>query len=134
MNALLSATAPVPQLPTWLVALVTLLTAVGGIGGIGGLVLLLHWRKNGRKIDAEAGKAEAEGVDVIANAAVALVEPLQQRLSEVEAQVRELLAWKRDQEAVLVEHATWDEMAVAALAQAGITLPSPPPLYPRSAA
>lgn len=115
-----------PNLPWWGVLLTLLIVAVGG----GGMATLLLLPRSRRKITAESSKIDADAAKVLTGAALALVDPLEQRVTALTVRVEDLEQYKAAQAAVLVTHASWDSMAIIKLQEAGIKIPPAPPLYP----
>ena len=63
--------------------------AVLVVGAVGGVYL---WRTRKRQVSADAAKNEASAVDIIADAAKGLVEPLKAQLNDMQAEIEELRA------------------------------------------
>lgn len=91
-------------------SLVQVLTVAGGLSGIAAVVNAVISR---RKVGADAAA-------VLTNAATGLVTDLQ-------AQIDELKAWKREHTRLLIEHRRWDAVVARHLKDAGIDVPEPPP-------
>lgn len=67
--------------PLWLSLVSLAFTLVAGGGGVTALVLVT---RQGRKIEAETGKARADSAQVLTSAAVTLLQPLEERLAAAE--------------------------------------------------
>lgn len=93
--------------------LIKILTIAGGLSGIAAVINAVISR---RKVGADAAS-------VLTQAASGLVTDLQ-------AQIDELKAWKRGQNHLLAEHRKWDSIVVRHLKDAGIDVPEPPSLTP----
>lgn len=90
-----------------------------------------------RKVSAEAEAASASAAQTITATATQLLAPLRAELAELHPQLRGLRTRVVDLESeqevhrrLLVAHADWDRLAAQRLAEAGILLDQPPPLYP----
>jgi hypothetical protein len=79
----------------------------GGSAAIVSLLLPFVNKLLGREHDAAAvAKTKAEGAEVIASSAIALLAPLETRLNRAEAQRDELLKWMRKQRQANRDHTT----------------------------
>lgn len=108
-------------MPLWATILLTVVGA-GAVGSVGTIVLL---PKSAKKIDAETS-------EIFTGAAVALVKPLNEQITSLTTRVADLEQYKTDQTALLVEHASWDQLALSRLRAVGVELPPVPPLHPLS--
>lgn len=96
---------------------------LGSLGGGAGLVAIVHIRKTGRKLDADA-------VAVLTEAATNLVTPLERRVGVLGAEVSHLRAHINEREQLAAEHSGWDYIAEEKARELGIVLPPRPPLSP----
>jgi len=74
-------------------------------------------------------KLSAEATEIITKAASGVVERLEAEVTRVTADNAALRAQVQRQEVALGVHSFWDRQAYDILAQQGIELPPPPPLY-----
>lgn len=109
---------------------VTVVVSIAGSAGVGSLISGLMGRRN---ISAEAESKSATAAQVLSQTATDLLAPLRAELAELRPlrqRVERLEQEAYDQRLLLRQHAEWDRAAVAAAAEAGVTLPAPPPVYP----
>lgn len=135
-----AATAASIPAPTGAWAVVgAVLAGVGGLGGLAGFGALMNAKASGRKTDAEAEQAraaadnnEADAATKITDAALRLLDPVQQQVAELRGRVGQLESDQRTQHMLLVEHSVWDHLALARMKDAGVELPPIPPLFPKN--
>jgi hypothetical protein len=109
---------------------VTVIVSIAGSAGVGSLISGLMSRRN---VTADAELKSATAAQVLSQTSTELLAPLRAELSELRplrGRVEKLEQGAREQKALLQAHARWDAAAVAAAAEAGVILPSPPPMYP----
>lgn len=107
-----------------MIDLMQALTLAVGSTGLGGAIVAI------RKARPETRKMDADTAAVIATTAGKWVQEADDRMDELAAQLKTVMADQRRQDELLVVHARWDRQILSALDSAGIDhLPKPPPLH-----
>jgi hypothetical protein len=98
--------------------------AFAALGALGWFTQYLNGRREQKRKDT------VEPTEAVVRSAVALVEPLEQRVHALTERVTTLEAQERLHREVLHTHAEWDRLAYAIAIEFGASLPKPPPLFP----